>query len=267
MSTGPAVSSQEIKGCCAAAYSTNWVRLLIGDSMHPGGIRLTERLGDLLELGPGSRVLDIAAGRGVSAIALARRFGCEVVGVDLSAVNVDAAREEAARTRLLEVTSFQVADAEALPFADGEFNAIICECAFCTFPDKARAACEMARVLKPGARLGMSDLVRRGDLAAELTTLAGWIACIADARPESEYARYLDDAGLRRPSVEIHDDALAEFVDQILDRLIGATVFAKLAKLDLAGADLDQATVIGRAAELAVRKGTLGYILLTAVRA
>jgi SAM-dependent methyltransferase len=191
MSSNQTATNQAIKACRAGAYASDWARFLIGDSMHPGREGLTERLGDLLQLGPGSRVLDVAAGRGISAVALARRFGCRVVGIDLSPANVLAARKQPAHTGLAQSTSFEVADAEALPFAAGEFDAVICECAFCTFPDKPRAASGMARVTKPGGRLGLSDLVRRGELPGELQTLAGWVACIADARPEAEYVQVL----------------------------------------------------------------------------
>jgi arsenite methyltransferase len=266
MSSKPAATNQAIKTCCADAYASDWARFLIGDSMHPGGVGLTERLGDLLQLGPGSRVLDVAAGRGISAVALARRFDCYVVGIDLSPANVLAARKQASHAALAQSTSFEVADAEALPFAAGEFDAVICECAFCTFPDKPRAASEMVRVTKPGGRLGFSDLVRRGELPGELQTLAGWVACIADARPEAEYVQVLGDAGFRQPSLEVHDDALVRLVDDLRGRLLGADLFARLDKFDLAGADMGQAGAIARAADAAARKGLLGYILLTAVK-
>jgi SAM-dependent methyltransferase len=266
MSSSRATTDQELKACCAGAYSSDWVRFLVGDSMHPGGLGLTERLGDLLQLRAGSRVLDVAAGRGTSALALARRFGCHFVGIDLSTANVLAARKQAVQSGLARSTSFEVADAEALPFADGEFDAVICECAFCTFPDKPRAASEMARVMRPGGRLGLSDLVRRGELPAGLQTLAGWVACIADARPEAEYVQVLGDAGFRQSQHEIHDDALLRLVDDIRGRLLGAALFAKLGKFDLAGADMEEAGAIARAAEAAVRSGLLGYILLTAVK-
>jgi len=265
MTAGRAPTDHEIKACCASAYSSDWARFLISDSMHPGGVGLTERLGDLLHLRSGSRVLDVAAGRGTSALALARRFGCHVVGVDLSPSNVLTARKRAAYIGLARSTSFEVADAETLPFTTGEFDAVICECAFCTFPDKRLAAAEMARVTRPGGRLGLSDLVRRTELPVELQTLAGWVACIADARLESEYVHVLEEAGFRQPLLEIHDNALIRLVEDIRGRLLGAALFAKLGKFDLAGADLDQARTIARAAEAAVRKGQLGYVLLTAI--
>jgi arsenite methyltransferase len=261
-----APTSQVIKACCASVYASDWARLLIGDSMHPGGVELTERLGHLLELGPGSRVVDVAAGRGVSALTLAQRFGCEVVGIDLSQANVERARAEADRSGLAGLVSFDVGDAEVLPLADAEFDAVICECAFCTFPDKARAASEFARVLKPGGQLGLSDLVLRVDLPRELHSLAGWVACIADARPESEYIRYLELAGFAQARVEVHDQELADLARQIRLRLLTATVANRLGQLEMTGIDLYAASALAQSAELAIRDGLLGYVALTATR-
>ena len=57
---------------------------------------------------------------------------------------------------------FEQGDAERLTLDDGQFDAVICECAFCTFPDKRAAAAEFARVLKPGGTVGLTDLTRSG---------------------------------------------------------------------------------------------------------
>jgi cyclopropane fatty-acyl-phospholipid synthase-like methyltransferase len=88
-------TEQNVKQCCAAFYGSDLARLLFGDSFHPGGTQLTERLGQLTQLSRDSRVLDVAAGRGTSAFHLAQSFGCEVVGVDLSEDNVKLAAQEA----------------------------------------------------------------------------------------------------------------------------------------------------------------------------
>ena len=72
------------KQCCARLYESEIVSRLLGESFHPGGIALTERLGQLLGLTAASRVLDAASGKGTSAVVLAQRFGCTVIGVDLS---------------------------------------------------------------------------------------------------------------------------------------------------------------------------------------
>lgn len=85
------IDSIYLKSCCAGIYGTDLVRLVFGGSLHPGGSALTERLGRLVGIGSGSRVLDLAAGRGLTAVHLARSFGCEVVGVEYSAAATQAA--------------------------------------------------------------------------------------------------------------------------------------------------------------------------------
>ena len=72
------------KSCCSALYEMEPVRLLLGDTLHPGGLALTHRLGKLMEIQRDNLVLDLACGRGASSVAVARSFHCRVVGVDLS---------------------------------------------------------------------------------------------------------------------------------------------------------------------------------------
>ncbi|HWF10421.1 MAG TPA: methyltransferase domain-containing protein [Bryobacteraceae bacterium] len=256
----------QLKTCCAAAYESSFARMLLGDSFHPGGLSLTLHLGELLALRPGARVLDVASGKGESAIGLARRFGCEVVGVDFGAGNVADATARAADADMAHLVSFRQGDAEQLEFADGSFDAVICECAFCTFPGKPAAARQFARVLRGGGRLGLSDLTRSGPLPADLTGLLAWIACIADARPVAEYTDYLKGAGFDVTVVESHDRVLAEMVRDIQGKLMAVELMGGVNKLDLAGIDLDQAKRFAKSAAAAIRGSLLGYSLIVAQR-
>ena len=112
-----------MKACCADLYASDWVRLLLGESLHPGGLSLTERLGVLLGLDAQTRVLDPAAGRGTSALHLARVFGCQVMGVDYGARNVALAGDAARELGLAEQVQFIQADAERLSaIADQSFD-------------------------------------------------------------------------------------------------------------------------------------------------
>jgi arsenite methyltransferase len=265
--TEPIAAGAALKTCCATLYASDWARLLLGDSFHPGSLALTERLGTLLDLKPGQRVLDVATGRGASAIALAQRFGCTVVGVDYAATTVAEANRLAMEAGLADRVRFEQGDAEQLPFADGTFDTLICECAFCTFPDKRVAAAEFARVLRRGGRVGLSDLTRTGALPAELEGLLAWIACIGDARPLDEYVAYLAGAGFCVDLVEPHDEALAGLVRVVRTRLLGAELLLKLKQLDLPGADFEQAKALARHAAEAVRRGTLGYALVVGSKA
>src|SRR5260370_37188352 len=200
--TAGALAPAVLKSCCADAYSSEWARLLLGDTFHPGGAGLTERLGRVLDLAPGMRVLDVAACKGTSALLLARTFGCAVVGVDYAEASVREATASAEAAGLAHLVRFEPGDAERLAFPDGAFDAAICECAFCTFPDKHAAAQELARVLRPGGVLGLSDLTRTTPVPVELQGLLTWIACIADALPLAEDVRILADAGLTITTTE-----------------------------------------------------------------
>ncbi len=250
-----------IKQCCARAYDGDIARILLGDSFHPGGLPLTERLGLLLGLSPASSVLDVASGTGATAIFLAQRFGCRVTGIDYSAANVETAAA-AARTKGLDAqVRFQQGDAERLPAPGAAFDAILCECAFCTFPDKEAAAREFARVLRPGGGAGLSDLTLGAPLPDDLRGLLAWVACIADAQPLDAYVSLLNQAGFD-VRTEVHDDALVEMVDQVRLRLLGAEIAVGLRKLLLPGVDFTAAKTMARAALEAIHRGELGYALV-----
>jgi ubiquinone/menaquinone biosynthesis C-methylase UbiE len=258
------MEEQSVKQCCATFYGSDLARHLLGDSFHPGGTRLTERLGELLTLTPESHVLDVASGRGTSAFQLAKTFGCNVTGIDLSEENVRLAAVETPQRGLTGRVSFQLGDAERLPFGDETFDAIICECAFCTFPSKTIAALEFYRVLKPGGQLGLSDLTRTETTIPGLEGLLSWIACIGDALPAERYVAILQQAGLQVPLVEDYSDALIEMVQQIQARLLGAEVMAGLRKIDLPGVDFAAGRQFAHAALQATRSGALGYAVIAA---
>jgi ubiquinone/menaquinone biosynthesis C-methylase UbiE len=260
------MKEQDVKQCCATFYGSDFARLLLGDSFHPGGTWLTERLGELLALTRESHVLDVASGRGTSAFHLAESFGCKIMGVDLSEENVGLATQETAQRGLAGKVSFQLGDAERLPFGDGTFDAIICECAFCTFPGKPVAAQEFYRVLKPGGQLGLSDLTRTEAAVPGLEGLLSWIACIGDALPAERYVAILQKAGFQVMCTEDHSDALVDMGRQIQAKLLGAEIMAGLKKIDLPGVDFTTGKQFAQASLQAARDGALGYVLIPARR-
>ncbi len=259
--------ASEIKQCCARLYESEIVTRLLGESFHPGGAALTERLGHLLSLTPESRVLDAASGKGTSAILIAQLFGCTVIGVDLSTQNVGHASAEAHRLGLAGLVSFRVGDAERLPLDDEAVDAVICECAFCTFPDKRAAALEFARVLKPGGRVGLSDITRAPGPPSEFAELMAWVACLADACPAETYAAWLTDVGFVQIAMENHDSALLEMIRGIGSRLFAADILRGLQRVDLPGFDFDAARRLTRQALVAVSERRLGYAIVCAAKA
>jgi arsenite methyltransferase len=202
--------------------------------------------------------------RGASATVLAGEFGLRVAGLDLSAANVALAQGRADAQGLADRVSFAVGDAERLPYPDAAFDAVVIECALCTFPNKPAAAAETARVLRNGGRLGLTDVVAEPDrLPAEFTTLVAHIACIAGARSMHAYSDLVDAAGLRTTRTERHDAALGRMIDQIEARLelVQLTARAQAAAL---GLDFDRAMQALAAARAAVDDGVIGYGLLVA---
>ena len=255
---------ETIKVCCAVGYSSDLVSLLLGDSYHPGGLVLTRRLLDQLGLAPGSRLVDVASGIGTTALLAATEYGVRADGVDLSPANVALATGAAAARGLDDRVIFQLGDAEALPLDDGGWDAVVCECALCTFPDKQTAVAEMARVLKPGGRIGITDMTADRDrLPPELTTLQAWIACVADARSADDYQDLLAGAGLQVLRIEHHEVALERMVRQIEARLELLRITAR-PRLEEAGIDFARVRPVLDAAHTAVRDGILGYVLIIA---
>ncbi len=260
------VKADEVKACCAAAYASDWARHLLGESFHPGGLALTKRLGTLLDLGPGKRLLDVAAGKGASAIFLAQQCGCEVIGVEYGHDLVREATRAAEAAGIAHLVRFEQGDAERLAFADDQFDAVMCECAFCTFPNKKVAGGEFARVLRPGGSMGLADLTRSGEVPPELQGLLAWIACIADALSIDEYVHSLRDVGLTVDRIEPHDAALTTLVHDMRTKLFAAELLVKLKQVNLPSLDFEQVKALARAADKAVKDGRFGYALITAIK-
>lgn len=260
------LSDTDLKACCAAGYSTDLVGLLLGRSYHPGGLALTRQLAGHLGVRAEDRVVDVAAGLGTTAFMLASEYNARVDGVDLSTSNVRSAEDAAVPAGVVGRVRFHVGDAERLPLEDASADIVLCECALCTFPDKPTAAAEFARILRPGGRVGISDVVAERDrLPAALTSLSAWIACVADARTVDDYSQILTQAGLTITLVESHSDALSRMIDQIEARLTLLRMAAP-GRLDDLGVDLGAAPGTLAAARDAVARGTLGYALLIATK-
>jgi SAM-dependent methyltransferase len=273
-------NNREIKICCATFYQSDIVRMLLGDVLHPGGLALTSHLGEVIGLDPADRVLDVGCGRGASAVHLAERFGCHVTGLDYGAENVAAAKAHAAAKGVAHLTTFRRGDAEGLPFDDSSFDAVISECSFCTFPDKATAAAEMARVLrcpepfdvtqdKPaegrsGGRLGLTDMTVSGLLPDDIQSLLAWVACVAGAGTPEDYVATLQTASLTDFTVEDQRDALLEMVNNVRRKLLGVELAAGLGKLELGDLDLSEGKRLARHAVELIEDGIVGYTLITA---
>jgi SAM-dependent methyltransferase len=196
--------------CCSAFYQRTDVRYLLGDTLHPGGTRLTLALAEELRLSPGARVLDVACGNGESLRAILLRWPVVASGIDAGASPPPSGD-----------FAFRCADAHALPFDDASFDAVLCECALSTFADPALALGEIHRVLKPGGRLAMSDMVAEGPIPEALKPFAHAGACLTRARSMKGWEALLRGASLPIERAWDESAALAELVSGIKRRLVG----------------------------------------------
>jgi SAM-dependent methyltransferase len=164
-----------------------------------------------LELGPGARLLDVGCGSGGPALHLARRTGCQVVGVDLYEEAIAEGVRLAREMGLEGKASFQRADAtETLPFEDSSFDAILCIDTINHLPDRPRVFADWARVLQPGGRLLFTDpVIITGILDSEelaIRTSIGYFLFV----PPGGCEAMLTATGLNTVSVEDTTDHLAE---------------------------------------------------------
>jgi SAM-dependent methyltransferase len=141
-----------------------------------------EQLAEACDLRWGERVLDVAAGNGNATLAAARR-GCAVTSTDYVATLLDRGAERARAERL--DVAFQVADAEALPFADASFDAVLSTFGVMFTPDHAKAASELARVCRPGGRIGLANWTPEGFIGQLFKTLGRHLPPPAGAQSPS----------------------------------------------------------------------------------
>ncbi|GAA4404437.1 class I SAM-dependent methyltransferase [Quisquiliibacterium transsilvanicum] len=138
-----------------------------------------ESLCEALDLRPGEKVLDVAAGNGNASLAAARRW-CDVVATDYVPALLERARARAAADGL--ELSFQEADAEALPFADARFDVVVSTFGVMFTPDQDRAAAEMLRVCRPGGRIGLANWTPDGFIGQLFKTIGRHVPPAAGAR-------------------------------------------------------------------------------------
>jgi ubiquinone/menaquinone biosynthesis C-methylase UbiE len=149
-------------------------------------------------------VLDLGSGAGLDALLAARRVGPEgrVYGLDMTEEMLVLARDHARRAGVSNV-AFVRGEMEALPLADASVDVIISNCVVNLSPDKDRVLAEAFRVLRPGGRLAVADIVVRRPVDPEVRrSVEAWIGCLAGALEEGDYRARLTRAGFREIALE-----------------------------------------------------------------
>jgi SAM-dependent methyltransferase len=197
----------------------------------------------LAELELGETVLDLGSGGGIDVLLSAKRVGPtgKAYGLDMTDEMLALANENKRRAGA-ENVEFLKGEIEQIPLPDASVDVIISNCVINLSADKRKVLREAFRVLKPGGRFAVSDVIVRGDVpAAVKTNMELWIGCVAGALEEQEFLNLLVDAGFEKPSIEPTrvykvDDAAAflsgsgldamEFASQIEGRFMSAFVRA-----------------------------------------
>lgn len=251
--------------CCGGAYRNDAVRMILGDAWHPGGLELTGRLASKLGIRTGDLVLDAACGIGTTARYLATNFGCAVIGVDHSFQN---AREATKRQEgdVRGMAEFGVGESTDIPLPSDSADAVIMECVLSSFDDKRRSVAEAARILKPGGKLGVSDVVVDGKIPEALSSPSFQAFCVSGALSTGGYRELLRASWLENVFYEDEAEAAAEFVDGIRRKIFVAQLLVGVGKPPTVVSS-DQLIEVGRLLSMArrsIQERALGYGLFVA---
>jgi SAM-dependent methyltransferase len=157
----------------------------------------------LASLQPGQVVLDLGSGGGIDCFLAARQVGPGgyVIGVDMTSAMLEKARQNKARLGIDNV-EFRLGEIEHLPVADASVDVVISNCVINLSPDKPQVLAEAYRVLRPGGRLAVSDIVTHGPLPDAIKKdLSAWAGCISGALDQDEYTLLLKEAGFSEVTV------------------------------------------------------------------
>ena len=224
-----AAEGSKAGGCCGSGSGCDPITSNLYDASQIGTLPVEAVIASLgcgnptalAELNPGETVLDLGSGGGIDVLLSARRVGPggKAYGLDMTDEMLELARENQQRSGVTNV-EFLRGEIEHIPLLDNSVDVIISNCVINLSADKDRVLAEAFRVLKPGGRFAVSDVVVRGnDVPAEVRrNMELWIGCVAGALEDGEYRAKLAAAGFMNIELEptrIYraDDAKA-FVEQ-----------------------------------------------------
>jgi ubiquinone/menaquinone biosynthesis C-methylase UbiE len=221
--------------CCSSADLTQALSKSIGYTDEeltsvPEGANLGLGCGNpiaLASLAEGETVLDLGSGAGFDCFLAANKVGKtgRVIGVDMTPEMVDKARENATKGGYSN-TEFRLGEIENIPAANGSVDAVISNCVINLSPDKERVFKEAFRVLKPGGRLMVSDIVLLRELPDFIKeSVTAYVGCVAGAMIKDEYLEVIRQAGFHE--VEMKDEAVFS-IGSILNDPTAETVINKL---------------------------------------
>jgi len=214
VSTGETSGSCCGTSACCGSTTETWdpITADLYDEKQKAGIPVQALLASLgcgnptalAELKEGETVLDLGSGGGIDVLLSAKRVGPtgKVFGLDMTDEMLALANQNKERAGV-ENVEFLKGDIERIPLPDSSVDVIISNCVINLSADKTKVLTEAFRVLKPGGRFAVSDVVVRGEVPSEVrTSMELWIGCVAGALEEQEFLGMLRSVGFENPSIE-----------------------------------------------------------------
>lgn len=209
----------------------------VGITKHNGGFAATDELHALCHMAGARQVLEVGCGIGVGPAYMSRKYGCRVVGVDISPQMLEWARLRASEEGVADRVAFQVADVLQLPFAADRFDVVLCESVLAFAEDKRQAIAECVRVTKPGGYVGLNETFWKQELSPELVAQMRDQVGPVDIPTAETWQALWEESGLQEQVVRLYD---IEPGQEIRDRIqwVGwrwaMRAFVRLARLYLA---------------------------------
>lgn len=208
---GKAATGLTTGGCCGAKCDDPITANLYSEEetegLPPEAVRASLGCGNptaLIDLRPGETVLDLGSGGGIDVLLSAKRVGPtgRVFGLDMTDEMLALARENQQKAGATNVV-FLKGEMEAIPLPDQSIDVVISNCVINLSPDKAQVLREAFRVLKPGGRFAVSDVVVRGEVPVDIRrNVELWVGCVAGALEESAYHAILTDVGFEQVEID-----------------------------------------------------------------
>lgn len=252
----PSVQQAGTSSCCGSSASSVSEKLGYGAgdlAAIPDGADLGLGCGNplaMLQLKEGETVLDLGSGGGIDCFIASKRVGPtgSVIGVDMTAEMIARARRNAAVGGYSNV-EFRLGEIEHLPVEGATVDAIISNCVVNLVPNKRQVFADAFRVLKPGGRVSLSDIVLLGDVPIQIRdSVEAYVSCLAGAILRDDYLSLIEEAGFA-------DVSVTESRSFTIDDLVDNDLLEKLVKQTGATAeDLQAAAALFQSVRVSARK-------------
>lgn len=240
--------------------------MALGESFHPGGLELTTRLANLVNVNEDSRILDAGSGRGASPVHLAKNFGCLVTGMTLETSGVGAGLSAAKASGVDRLANFTQGDIIVDDLGMEMYNLVLMECVLSILSDKATALQRLRDALVPNGRVAVLDVTFEGTLPPELQGTLAQACCLADAHSLEGYGNLLNMAGFTLEHTEDAKLAIEAFLKMLERKLAMAKLAVTFATLPITPTVFNKARDLFKVVQQCVTDGALGYSILVGRR-